>query len=130
MTPVTATTATRSLSLVPPTIGDEASVLAASGSSRPEARAELDAAADDLARRLGRPVERMTMSEDVSARLAGRPAPLTVATYLLAEGQFVTRLHDAVGDRGRVSAPLGVHPALVRLVWRRYDRVIDGDDTR
>jgi sirohydrochlorin ferrochelatase len=44
-----------------------------------------------------------------------------VATYLLAEGQFVTSLHEAASGLGTVAPPLGVHPALVRLVWERYD---------
>jgi sirohydrochlorin ferrochelatase len=46
-----------------------------------------------------------------------------VATYLLTEGQFVDSLRAAADGLGTVADPLGVHPALVRLVWQRFDAV-------
>ncbi len=61
------------------------------------------------------------MGDDLAAAFAALPTPIQVATYLLAEGQFVTMLQRAVADRGAVAAPLGAHRALVRLVWLRYD---------
>ena len=46
-----------------------------------------------------------------------------MATYLLAEGGFLTTLRARVVGRGVVADPIGVHPALVELVWARYDEV-------
>jgi sirohydrochlorin ferrochelatase len=95
-------------------------VLVGAGSSRPEADAELAEAGRLLAARLGRPVEVHTMAEDLPRVLrAGGSA--RVATYLLAEGRFVDTLRAAADGWGVVAAPIGVHPALVRLVWTRYD---------
>ena len=96
-------------------------VLVGAGSSRPEAADELSATGELLAARLRRPVPVLTMGDDLAPALAALPTPVRVATYLLAEGQFVTTLCEAVGERGAVAPPLGVHPALVQLVWQRYD---------
>ena len=49
--------------------------------------------------------------------------PLAVASYLLAEGDFLDALRDRVGDRGVVADPIGVHPGVVDLVWARYDEM-------
>jgi sirohydrochlorin ferrochelatase len=98
-------------------------VLAGAGSSRSEARAELDETAARLARRLDTPVDVLTMADDLPAELGARPRPLAVATYLLATGQFVRTL-DAAAQDAVVAAPLGVHPRLVELVWRRYDDAV------
>ncbi|WP_375477645.1 sirohydrochlorin chelatase [uncultured Jatrophihabitans sp.] len=102
-------------------------VLAAAGSSRAEAATELAQTAQLLARRLGRPVETVTVADDLPAFFANRAHPLAVSTYLLAEGQFLSTLAGAVAAVGAVGSavapPLGVHPALVRLVWQRYDEV-------
>jgi sirohydrochlorin ferrochelatase len=91
------------------------------GSSRPDAAAELAAMGDLLAARLDRPVITATISTELAATLAALPAPLQVAAYLLAEGQFLDTLRTAVAGRGSVTDPIGVHPALVDLVWERYD---------
>jgi sirohydrochlorin ferrochelatase len=98
---------------------DEQVALVAAGSSRAEAAEEVAEAARLLAARIGRPVRPLTLADDVHAALA--PGPVRVATYLLAEGQFVTSLQAAVRGLGSVAPPIGVHPALVRLVWARYD---------
>jgi sirohydrochlorin ferrochelatase len=98
--------------------GVRSTVLVGVGSSRPEARPELETAARLLGSRLGRPVVAMTLFEDVRAVLEARPAQ--VATYLLAEGEFHTRLRAAAAGLATVAAPLGTHPALVRLVLARY----------
>jgi sirohydrochlorin ferrochelatase len=95
-------------------------VLVAAGSSRSEARAELDEIGRMLAGRVGQPVDVFTLADDLRPILADR-APVRVATYLLAEGQFVDTLEQAAVGLGPVAPPLGVHPALVRLVWERYD---------
>jgi sirohydrochlorin ferrochelatase len=104
-------------------------VLAAAGSSDPAASDAVDetAAALSLARNgatvvtgyaaAGRP----TVAEAVSAARSAHPgASVTIASYLLAPGQFVTRLNEAGADR--VTAPLAPHPALVELALRRFDQ--------
>lgn len=100
-------------------------VLAAIASSRSSARAEVDAAAELLASVLGRPVSVLLLSGEVAAPLAAFAGPLEVAVYLLAEGGFLSSLRDAVDGRGVVAEPLGVHPALVSLVWSRYDAALE-----
>src|SRR4051812_41349778 len=101
-------------------------VLVGAGSSRAEARAELESTGQLLGDRIGRDVPVFTMADDLRAVLA-RLAPVRVATYLLAEGQFVDTLRTAADGIGSVADPLGVHPALVRLVWRRFDDVLAGE---
>jgi sirohydrochlorin ferrochelatase len=103
-----------------PVADGERVVLAATGSSRPEARGELDETARLLGRELGREVEVCTLGEDPGDWLRQR-APVAVATYLLTEGAFADKLAAAAAGSGRVAPPIGVHPALVELVWRRYD---------
>jgi sirohydrochlorin ferrochelatase len=105
-------------------------VLAGAGSSNPAGAADLAAAAASLAERLGRPVSVVTMGEDVRAILAAAPAPVEVATYLLAEGQFVDTLRSAAAGLDgaiTVAEPIGVHPALVTLVLARYDEACTGE---
>lgn len=101
-------------------------VLVGSGSSRPDATAELATTAGLLRDRLGRDVTVFTMGDDLPAALRALPQPVRAATYLLAEGYFVDKLRAAAPDPTLVAAPLGVHPALVRLVWERYDAATDG----
>ncbi|MDT4918994.1 MAG: hypothetical protein QOH89_3694 [Pseudonocardiales bacterium] len=96
-------------------------VLVGAGSTRREAADDLAGAAALLGARIGAPVSVLTLAEDVRAGLAARPGPLRVATYLLTEGQFVTSIRTAAEGLGAVAEPLGVHPALVRLVLQRYD---------
>ena len=99
--------------------------LAATGSSRPEAAMELAAMAALLGRRLDQAVPVITLGDGLRAALERLPRPACVATYLLAEGQFVTTLRAAAEGVAAVADPLGVHPALVRLVWQRYDEAIE-----
>lgn len=100
-------------------------VLVGAGSSRAEAAAELAATGALLAARVGRPVPVLTMADDLRTGLAAQPGPVEVATYLLAEGQFVTTLRAAADGIATVAEPIGVHPALVELVWARYDAGLD-----
>jgi sirohydrochlorin ferrochelatase len=106
--------------------GDDAGdvVLAAIASSRSSARAEVDTAASLLADRLDRPVGVLPLTGDVAAAVAALRPPVGVAVYLLAEGGFLSGLRAAVDGRGVVAEPIGVHPALVSLVWSRYDEVV------
>jgi sirohydrochlorin ferrochelatase len=101
--------------------GEASTLLVAAGSTQPEARYEVDSAAQQLAERLGAPVSVLTMAENLDESISAATPPVRIATYLLAEGQFVDRLDAAAGGRARVARPLGVHPAFVSLVWSRYD---------
>lgn len=105
--------------------GDGAVALVGSGSSRSEAAAELAKAGALLADRLATPVTVLTMADDLHARLSSLPPLRRVATYLLAEGRFVDLLRDAAASVAVVAPPIGAHPALVRLVWTRYDEAMD-----
>jgi sirohydrochlorin ferrochelatase len=107
---------------------DAASVaLVGVGSSRPEARPELQTAGARLAERIGLPVTTLTLFADVPAALAALPAPVAVVPYLLAEGEFYSRVLAAAATTPAVTyvaAPLGVHPALVALVLARFDAAV------
>ncbi|MHA7961942.1 sirohydrochlorin chelatase, partial [Streptomyces sp. L500] len=60
-------------------------------------------------------------AEAVAAlRRRGLPGPVAVAPYLLAPGDFARRAGSGRGADA-VAAPLGAHPAVARLVLRRYD---------
>jgi sirohydrochlorin ferrochelatase len=104
---------------------DASVVLVGAGSSRAEAAEELAATGALLAERLGRPVAVHAITDDLAAVFAGLRPPVCVATYLLAEGQFVTTLRATAAGLGWVAPPIGVHPALVELVWARYDAALD-----
>lgn len=97
-------------------------LLAAVPSSQMAARADVDAAAAALSRRLGRTVRPLLLASGVTVR--AYPPPVGIATYLLGEGAFLDQLRGAVGSRGVVAAPIGVHPALVSLVGARYDEAV------
>ncbi len=105
-------------------------LLVAAGSSRPGALGETHEAAGQLADRLHQQVLLATVGPELPALVARLPAPIAVATYLLAEGRFVDDVRNAVGTRGTVAAPLGVHPALVELAWARYDEALDATARR
>src|SRR5262245_36056082 len=100
-------------------------VLAAAGSSDPQAAEEVEAQANLLASELGVPVVvgyaaagRPTVSEAVADLRAETGRPVAVATYLLAPGQFHDRLTQSGADW--VTAPLGDHPAVAALIIDRY----------
>jgi sirohydrochlorin ferrochelatase len=104
-------------------------VLAAAGSSGPRAAVDTGRQAALLAAHLDVPVmpafvttARPTVAEAVAAltRPAGRP--VAVASYLLAPGVFHDRLHRL--GAAWVSAPLGDHPALARLVAARFGETV------
>ena len=101
-------------------------VLVGAGSSRPEARDEQRETGRLLGVRLRREVPVATVADDLEPLFANL-APVRVATYLLTEGRFVDTVRAAVAGHGSVSAPIGVHPALVELVWKRYDAVLTAD---
>ncbi|WP_459547685.1 sirohydrochlorin chelatase [Nocardia sp. X0981] len=103
----------------------DAIVFAAAGSSDPRARADVRRAAGMLTAQLATPVRTAYVATgaprvpEVVARLRaeGRER-VFVASYLLAHGLFHERLHQA-GATG-VADPIGVHPAVVRLIADRY----------
>ncbi|MGI8680513.1 MAG: sirohydrochlorin chelatase [Jatrophihabitans sp.] len=104
---------------------DDSVVLVGAGSSRSQGTDELARTAELLGEQLDRPVAIATMAADLTRVLGGPPAPVRVATYLLAEGRFVTTLRTAARDVGAtVSGPLGAHPAIVELVCTRYDEAV------
>lgn len=99
-------------------------VLAAAGSSRPEAAEDVEAAADQLAQRWDGPVTVAyaagtppTVPDAVAAARAAGAASVAVASYLLAEGFFHDRLADAGADR--VTPPLGDDDAVLAVILSR-----------
>lgn len=100
-------------------------VLAAAGSSDPNARADLDRAARMLSELVGVRVEVAfaatggpTVAEAVTAMRARGARRVVVASYLLADGLFQRRLHDAGADL--VTEPLGAHPGIARIIADRF----------
>src|SRR3954449_5416218 len=100
-------------------------VLAAAGSSDPDAVADVEAQTRLLATRRGAPVvaayataQSPTVHEAVTRLLAEHAGPVAVAPYLLAPGHFATVIGRTAATW--VAAPVGVHPAIVDLVIRRY----------
>jgi sirohydrochlorin ferrochelatase len=100
-------------------------VLAAAGSRDPGAIADARRQASMLAERLGAATvaafvsaARPGVDEAVAdlARYAGRP--VAVASYLLAPGVFQRQVRRSAA--AWVSAPLGDHPSVVRLVLERF----------
>ncbi|ONM48104.1 sirohydrochlorin chelatase [Nocardia donostiensis] len=103
----------------------DAVVFAAAGSSDPRARRDVRRATAMLAEHLGTPVHPGYIATgaprvpDVvrAVRASGEPR-VFVASYLLAHGLFQQRLHEAGATA--VADPIGVHPAVVRLIAGRY----------
>ncbi|NMD54525.1 MULTISPECIES: sirohydrochlorin chelatase [Tsukamurella] len=103
--------------------GDDV-VLGATGSSDPDARADVRAMARHLADALGRPVPvgflaagTPTVADALAAtRVPGRRVFL--AAYQLAEGLFHTRLVEAGADGA--AAPLGTAPEVIDLLVERF----------
>jgi sirohydrochlorin ferrochelatase len=103
-------------------------VLAAAGSSDPDAVAAVHSQAALLAAELDAPVTAAfgsTAAPDVrTAVAAARPGRVAIAPYLLAPGFFTDRLAEVGADL--VAAPLGAHPAVVDLVLHRYNEASTG----
>lgn len=104
-------------------------VLAAAGSSDPCAQRDLRVTAAMLSAAIGTRVElgyAATGEPGVAAAVADlRDAGarrVAVASYLLADGLFQDRLRDSGADV--VSAPLGNHPGVVRLIASRFRRAL------
>ncbi|MFN8082237.1 MAG: CbiX/SirB N-terminal domain-containing protein [Kineosporiaceae bacterium] len=104
----------------------DAVVLAAAGSRRPGARADVEQVAAALTQRWGSPVPvgyvagTPSLAAVVAQVRERRPdVGLAVATYLLAPSAFADRLGDVGADR--VAATLAPHPTLTELILARYD---------
>ncbi|WP_431967899.1 sirohydrochlorin chelatase [Nocardia sp. bgisy134] len=103
----------------------DAVVFAAAGSSDARARHDVRRAAAMLAEHLDAPVRigyvatgAPRVPEVVTDLRASGARRVFIASYLLAHGLFQQRLHDAGADG--VAEPIGVHPAVVRLIADRY----------
>jgi sirohydrochlorin ferrochelatase len=100
----------------------DAVVLAAAGSSDPDARAEVAGVARALPvpARVGYAATAEPRVSDVVAALRAEGAErVVVLTYLLADGRFHRSLRRAGADV--VTPPLATHPALVDVVLDRHD---------
>lgn len=99
-------------------------VLGATGSSDPDARADVRTMADHLADAVGEPVPvgflaagTPTVTDALAAtRVPGRRVFL--AAYQLAEGLFHTRLAESGADSA--AAPLGTAPEVIDLLVDRF----------
>lgn len=102
-------------------------VLAAAGTSDPRASSDLRVTATALSAAIS---GRVTLAyvatgeprvADIVCALRRRGAPrVVIASYLLADGLFQARLGGAGADI--VTAPLGLHPGMVRLIATRFQR--------
>lgn len=114
----------------------DAVVFAAAGSSDARARADVRRAAAMLTAQLATPVRTAYVAtgaprvpEVVAQLRAAGQERVFIASYLLAHGLFHERLHRA-GATG-VAEPIGVHPAVVRLIADRYRGAVrDADRAR
>ncbi len=103
----------------------DAVVFAAAGSSDARARHDVRVAARMLGEDLGSRVRvgyiatgAPRVPEVVASLRRSGARRVFVASYLLAHGLFHERLHDCGADG--VAEPIGVHPAVVRLLADRY----------
>ncbi|MCQ9164925.1 sirohydrochlorin chelatase [Arthrobacter sp. STN4] len=104
-------------------------VLAAAGSSRPEAAGQIEVLAADLAVRRPETVlaaygasAKPTVPDAVAQLRAQGAAGVAVASYLLAPGYF----HDQLGTAGadRVSEPLLPSPLVAQLALEHFDAAV------
>lgn len=102
-------------------------VLAAAGTSDPNARRDLHTMATGLSAITSSRVELAfaatgtpRIGEAVAALRERGASRVVVASYLLSEGLFQDRLRASGADV--VTEPLGTHPGLVRLIANRFSR--------
>lgn len=107
----------------------EAIVLAAAGSTDPDANADAARMAGLLAELTGRPVipsylcaSTPTPAEAVAALRAEGIHNIAVSGYLMTPGYFARKA--AHSGATATAAPLGAHPALARLILDRYDTAL------
>lgn len=104
-------------------------VLAAAGSRDPDSAVDTRRTAQLLAERLGVPVvpayasaASPTVPAAVRALAARGRHRVAVASYFAAPGRFAAECAEAAP--WIAAAPLGAHPAMVRLVVHRYDQAL------
>jgi sirohydrochlorin ferrochelatase len=110
--------------------GETAVVLAAAGSSRPDANAAVAGVAADWQRARGwhsvvpayASAAAPTPAEAVAGQLHAGASRVVVATYLLAPGVFADQVADRslAAGAAAVSAPLGAAPEVADVVIERY----------
>ncbi|WP_040827234.1 sirohydrochlorin chelatase [Nocardia jiangxiensis] len=107
----------------------DAVVLAAAGSSDPRARRDVRRAATLLSAQLDTPAQVAYVAtgsprvpEVVAALRESGSRCVFIASYLLAHGLFHQRLYEAGADG--VAEPIGIHPAVVRLLVGRYHAAV------
>lgn len=100
-------------------------VVAAAGSSRPEATADAQQVAVDLGQIWSGPVTvgfgsaaSPSAAEAVETARREGARRVIIASYLLGHGFFHTLLTQVGADA--VTAPLGAHPAVVQVILERY----------
>ena len=108
---------------------DDQVVLVAAGTRDPQGRGELRFTAAALSALVGHRVSIAfaapcrdgsgypSVPDAVATARRSSARGVALASYLLADGLFQSRLHRAGADV--VAAPLGLHPAVIRLVCRR-----------
>ena len=106
-------------------------VLAAAGSSDPQAAKDVAQQAGLLSAGLGAPVEPAfatgappSVPDAVRELATATGRPVAVASYLMAPGEFHDQLHRA--GAAWVTAPLGDHPAVAGLIVDRYRVAVRG----
>lgn len=104
-------------------------VLAAAGSSDPAAARAVEQMRDLLAARLPCPVSigygagcAPTIPEAVGAARTAGAQRVIAASYVLAPGHFAGLIETAGADL--VSAPLGDHPAVIRVAVERFEAAV------
>ncbi|MEU8819526.1 sirohydrochlorin chelatase [Actinoplanes sp. NPDC048796] len=103
--------------------GADAIVLAAAGSSDPAWRADIDALAARIGAHVGYVAGHDPKVADVVADLRDRGAKrIAIASYLLADGLFYRKLHQAGADW--VTPPLCLDPVTTDLVVSRYESAL------
>lgn len=102
-------------------------ILAAAGTSDDRAKRDLRITATLLSAAIGKRVElayaatgEPRVADAVATMRAEGPGRVVVASYLLADGLFQDRLHHSGADV--VTAPLGTHPGVTRLIANRFRR--------
>ncbi|MGY4654500.1 sirohydrochlorin chelatase [Mycobacterium sp. URHB0021] len=108
---------------------DDSVILAAAGTSDPVAGRDLHTMATWLSATTGSRAEPAfaatglpRVPDAVSALRRHRGGRVVVASYLLSDGLFQDRLRVSGADI--VTAPLGTHPGLVRLIASRFRRAL------
>ena len=116
---------------------DDQVVLVAAGTRDPRARGELRFTAASLSALVGHRVSIAfaapcpdgsgypSVRDAVAKARRSGARRVAVASYLLADGLFQSRLHLAGADV--VSSPLGLHPAVIRLACRRRREAVLAD---